>query len=119
MIALIILITVVFSCWWYGRLSLLWFIIPAFLVLIMFFEFTGHFSSYDLTIRDASTVYNQQEYSKQMDEWFENIKDCNGRCVSVISLPQVSENGTKSVWVEFAYQPHKEWYEPSGAKRFK
>lgn len=105
--------------WLEGRLSLVYVIVPLFLCLVLLAQGTGWFSSYDLTRRSATFIYTDEQYRQQMDTWIADIEQSKGRCVGLFTCPQVSENGTRYLWVEIAYQPGKIWYEPVGIGYFK
>jgi hypothetical protein len=102
-----------YMCWTYGRLAIFIYLLPVVLLFWGYFEATGHFSQYGRTIRAAAILYSQDEYSNQIDTWVKEVKDNNGKWVSMVSCPWISDNGTEGIWVEFAYQDGKMWYEPS------
>lgn len=111
-LVLLLLLMVGCLCWVHNRLSIFIALLPIVLLVWCCFENTGHFSPYGRVIRHGVYLYSQEEYSKQIAVWIKEVDDCHGRWVSMVSCPQVSDNGTKFLWVEFAYQPSKSWYEP-------
>jgi hypothetical protein len=105
-------ISVGYLCWCYRKLTVFFSLLPILLIGWIWFEITGGFSSYDMVRRDGAFIYTQEQYEKELEEWFNKVDSSKGRVVSVFSCPQINDNGTKYIWVEIAYQLRKPWYEP-------
>jgi hypothetical protein len=101
-------------CWQYRKPTLFFYCLPILLMSWGCFEATGQFSSYDMVKREGALIYNQEQYTRQMDEWVKEVDDSNGRWVSMVACPGATDNGTRYLWAEFAYQPGKAWYKPIG-----